>query len=164
MKKYANINGILLSRSNYKEGDKEHFTFDEASRLNVPSQKQWEHMLELDYTWDDDKKGIWIGRGHEKKQESDICTFLPADGYRHYNGSLCTSGYNGYYWSSTPFTPDTALAYTFNFNSGGVASNSNSCRHGFAVRCLSNEHKKEKTTLKSVLKACVRWVWEFLTK
>jgi uncharacterized protein (TIGR02145 family) len=140
---YADINGILLKRKNeslkYGCG---HFTWDEAMRLfndtgecRMPSKEEWEKMFETGSTWDEENKGIWIGKNHSLKQETAFSTFLPAGGYRSYgNGILYYQGSNGYYWSTGVSGTN---AYYLNFHSGNVYPAGSGYRaFGLSLRCI----------------------------
>lgn len=140
--KYADINGILLKRENEKFRYCKHFTWDEAMLLfndvngcRIPSREEWEKMLELGHTWDKDKKGIWIGKNHSGKEETNYSTFLPAAGYLHYNdSSLNNCGGYGYYMSTSKRS-DTYV-YQMSF-CGDKASMYYDClRNGLSVRCI----------------------------
>jgi uncharacterized protein (TIGR02145 family) len=140
---YANINGILLKRENEKLQHCEHFTYfthEEALKLfqddetRLPTKKEWETMLGLGSTWDEKKKGIWIGGNHKIREESRFSTFLPAAGYHNRaNGALDNVGTYGYYWSSSPSSTNASHLYfstTVNPAFDGNRSN------GFSVRCI----------------------------
>jgi len=138
---YAIINGIKLKRKNENLSFCEYFTFDEAQELaksrdlHLPTEGEWEKMIGAGSTWDDDRKGIWIGKNHFKKKETKYSTFLPAAGLRNRNnGALNSVGTNGYYWSST--VSGTVARY-LSFNSGLVSVYVNSRAWGFSVRCVA---------------------------
>ena len=139
---YAIINGIWLRRENEKLRYCEHFTFEEAPKiasmyenLRVPINDEWVKMLELGSTWDDKLKGIWIGKNHHLKKETNYSTFLPAAGYRSSsNGQLYDSGINGFYWSATAYGD---FSFSLTFTSGHVLpANYNYRSYGFSVRCI----------------------------
>ena len=141
-KDYATINGIKLRRKNEKLEYCEHFTFEEAGKIaamfggRAPTDDEIETMLELGSTWDEEKKGIWIGENHRLKKETNYSTFLPAAGYRYYyNGQLSNPGVYGYYWSATTYGD-----YSFGlvFTSGTVVPETFINRAlGFSVRCVA---------------------------
>jgi uncharacterized protein (TIGR02145 family) len=104
---YADINGIKLKRENEGICFCEHFSHEGAlylakrRGLRLPTREEWELMLKPGHTWDEEKKGIWIGQTHYLKKETDLSTFLPADGWWHYAADEhCRQGIDGCYWSS----------------------------------------------------------------
>jgi uncharacterized protein (TIGR02145 family) len=139
---YADINGILLKRKNEALSYCEYFTWDEAMKLagirglQAPSKEEWEKMLEPGSTWDEEKKGLWIGKNHSLKQETAFSTFLPAGGHRNAsNGFLYGQGFSGYYWSAG--LSGTTNAYHLYFDSGLVnPAYSNVRANGFSLRCI----------------------------
>ena len=64
--------------------------------------------------------------------------FFVRSGLLNPNGpGLSTTGYQAYYWSSTPHSNGTN-AYNLNFNNSGVnPSNNNDRLNGFSLRCLA---------------------------
>jgi uncharacterized protein (TIGR02145 family) len=140
---YANINGILLKRENEKFAYCEHFTYEEALKLfqgeekRVPTSEEWEIMLKPGYTWDEEKKGIWIGEKHACKEECNFSTFLPAAGHLYrIAGELVNMNSTGYYWSSSPCGTD---ALYLNFDGSTVNPTYSFYRpYGFSVRCIKN--------------------------
>jgi uncharacterized protein (TIGR02145 family) len=143
---YADVNGILLKRENecLKRGG-EYFTWDEAMFLfntgNAavpPSVEEWKKMLESGSTWDEEKKGIWIGKNHGLKEETGFSTFLPAAGFRYIgNGQLLNPGVYGHYWSSSTYG---AFSYYLYFNGTNVRPASYSSRaYGLSVRCIAEK-------------------------
>ena len=66
-------------------------------------------------------------------------------GYRYWdNGQYYSHGTNGYYWSSSPSTTDSYVAYLYS-GGGGIAS-TGVRGFGFSVRCLKNEEKENTET------------------
>ena len=137
LKDYAIINGIKLKRDNETIDALEHFSFDVANKhFNLPTRAEWEQMLETGSTWDDNKKGRWIGANHAQKEETEFSTFLPAAGYRNYSdGQLYNRGTYGDYWSSSQ---SGGHAYYLQFYNGNTARMLNGTRSfGFSVRCVA---------------------------
>ena len=62
--------------------------------------------------------------------------FLPAAGYRWYDGPYYAGSY-GYYWSSTQYPSDSYIAYSLGFYSGGVDWDYDSRSNGLSVRPVS---------------------------
>jgi uncharacterized protein (TIGR02145 family) len=141
---YAYINGIKLKRENETLSTKSLFTYSKAIKVAervgdwLPTKEEWKQMFKPGHTWDGEKKGIWIGANHAMKAETDFSTFLPAAGFKYYNGDgLYSQGSYGYYWSSTV---KGTKAYHLNFYSGGANPNYISRRgHGFSVRCVVSD-------------------------
>jgi uncharacterized protein (TIGR02145 family) len=140
---YADINGIFLKRKNesLKYG-RWHFTLDEVKNhvktrgLRLPSKEEWVRIFELGSTWDEEKKGRWIGKNHSQKQETACSTFLPAAGFRTSTGTSGNVGSYGHYWSSTAASSG---AFYLDFNSSMISPEEDNYRvFGFSVRCLIN--------------------------
>jgi hypothetical protein len=140
---YAIINGIRLKRKNETLRYCERFTFEESLELaksrglRVPSKDEWAKMLGLGHTWDNGMKGLWIGRFHNSKAETNYSTFLPAAGYfdSRDNSSRDVS-LEGCYWSCSD---DKILGARFvDFYSSGNMFLTNYSPHslGFSVRCI----------------------------
>lgn len=140
---YAVINGIKLKRENETLRYCEQFSFEEAQdiaggrSLRLPTKEEWESLTALGSTWDDKRKGRWIGENHAMKKETAKSTFLPAAGYRGYSdGSLGNQGTVGYYWSSTP---NGSYAYSLTFDSSAVNPGYNDYHSdAFSVRCVAD--------------------------
>jgi hypothetical protein len=105
---FANINGIFLKRENESMGRREHFSYEEAKVLfsnketRIPTKREWKKMLEVGFTWDKKKRGIWIGKDHKDKKESRYSTFLPANGCLYLGDILpCHVGDMGSYHACT---------------------------------------------------------------
>jgi uncharacterized protein (TIGR02145 family) len=144
---YAIINGIKLKRKNETLRYCEHFTFDESvklaksSGLCVPTEGEWRQMLKPGCTWDDEKKGIWIGENHRLKRETDYSTFLPAAGCRSSsNRSPNSVGSNGSYWSSSLLCSSlfgNNFFSSFDFSSSGTSALcGNNRKNGLSLRCI----------------------------
>jgi hypothetical protein len=87
---YADINGIKLKRKNENKSMKS-LTCKEALKvarrrgLRFPTTAEWDRIFELGSTWDDEGIGTWIGANHALKAETDLSTFLPAEGFWYYS-------------------------------------------------------------------------------
>ena len=91
-----------------------------AQGFRLPTKEDWEQSFEI----------IW------KDQLFDFLK-LNFAGYRYYsNGQYVNQGSYGYYWSSTPYSYFSYLAYFYS-GGGDVATNVNR-GSGFSVRCLKN--------------------------
>jgi uncharacterized protein (TIGR02145 family) len=135
----ADINGVNLLRQNANLAGWEHFShqgalhFAKSRGLRLPTREEWKQMLKPGYTWDEEKKGIWIGANHAMKQETDFSTFLPANGSRDYrrHKENCEEGH---YWSSTSAEPNAFhLLFCCNEVKPAVFSYRD---YGFSVRCI----------------------------
>jgi uncharacterized protein (TIGR02145 family) len=142
---YADINGIKLKRVNEDLCFCEYFSQEGAlylakSRgLRLPTSEEWKLMLKPGHTWDEVRGGIWIGANHALKAETDLSTFLPAEGYMcddredlYYQGSV------GNYWSSNV---EGKKAYYLDFYDFDVVYPTEIIRsdYGFSVRCVVSD-------------------------
>ena len=114
LSEYANINGVLLKRTNEVVDTKELFTWNEAMAQFplMPTIQEWDRILPRAerVTWDNELKGCWVGRDHNLMRETDFSTFLPALGYKtSLFAEVQEFGIRGYYWSSTDRTTSLAL-------------------------------------------------------
>ena len=78
----------------------------------------------------------YLVEGRDDTYESDNSVFLPAAGNCNHS-DVSGQGYDGYYWSSTPF--DSSNAYCLYFNSGGQYVSSYYCSGGYSVRAVLAE-------------------------
>jgi uncharacterized protein (TIGR02145 family) len=136
------INGLKWDRENTVIEDREHLNYYEAPGVaqagkRLPTPEEWEALIALGSTWDEDKRGRWFGIDHELKADSKESIFLPAAGYRdNSSGALSYRGYYGYYWS-TRMSSDT-YAYYLHFYSSSTYMNSTYRSYGFSVRCVAD--------------------------
>src|SRR5574344_1274050 len=77
------------------------------------------------------QKGRWFDGTTNTDQTSGV--FLPAAGYRIYDGTANVRGTYGRYWSSTPDGVNACYLF-FNLGNAGMVSLSRAC--GFSVRCV----------------------------
>jgi hypothetical protein len=135
------INDVKWDRDNTVIDGKTHFNFLEALGVaqlagkRLPTEKELEDLIALGSTWDDKRKGRWIGRDHQLKEKSKQSVFFGAAG-RRWDGALLYTGTLGYYWSSTP--SGTGNARRLNVGSGGANVYSNTRAHGFSVRGVAD--------------------------
>ena len=98
---------------------------------------------------DGGENGIWksagfantsfddTNRGYSFSISSPETTWYPASGCLYYDGGvLSNSGNNGYYWSLTPDSYNSAYGLYFNYYGNVSPSNINSRSYGYSVRCL----------------------------
>jgi hypothetical protein len=138
------INGLKWDTENTIDDDNEHFNFYEAlgiaqiSGKRLPTKEEFEALIALGSTWDDEFKGRWFGHDHELKLKSVQSVFFPAAGYqpRRVVGVLSNKKICGYYRSSS--TDSRADASALVFNSGMILPADSSYRsNGLSVRCVS---------------------------
>ena len=116
----------------------------EWTKANDPCPQGWRvpKIKELEALLDSTKvKSEWTtqnsinGRKFTDKI-SNNSIFLPAVGYRYYNGgTLYDVGSFGYYWSNAQY--DEPRARCFGFGSSNVYTDSSYRRNGFSVRCVA---------------------------
>lgn len=90
------------------------YTYDQALAKfgnNLPTKEQLEELKNSCW-W------TWNGNGYKVEGPSGESIVLPAAGYRYCDGSVYDVGWDGYYWSSTPY--DSGGAWYLDFGSGGV--------------------------------------------
>lgn len=139
----SKLAGVEIAAEDYVEGDKKHFTWDEAIEAvkklgngwRLPTRKEWSLICE-EFGCDED--GELSGALLAKNLN------LEANGWKDYgNGSLNSSGTHGYWWSSTAY--NTAYCYNLDYNtSDGLYSGYGSNRYyGISVRCVRDINGKE---------------------
>lgn len=134
--------GITLCRDDYFEGDKKHFTFDEALKIEKEAKK---HGFRLPTVVDFEK--LYAFYGVDEKGEETPQRFIDELGFSYagyYNGaSLSSVGSYGYYWSSSVY--DTNYGYRLNFDSSGVSpQGARNKYNGFAVKFIYDPGKEGK--------------------
>jgi hypothetical protein len=104
-KDYVVINGLKWDKKNTIVDDKEHFNFYEAlgvAQVNgkrLPTKEEFEALIALGSTWDDEHKGMWSGYDHKFKSGSKRSVFFPADGlYFPSENEVLSKDKFGYYW------------------------------------------------------------------
>lgn len=127
----SRLTGLLIASGDYVEGDKKHFTFDEALEIEkklkdgwrLPTRSEWvlicEEFGQKDGKLDADTlvKNLHLGRNGGI-----------------FDSTLQYAGSSGYYWSSTAYSSANAFYLYFGTN---VAPSSNYCRYwGFSFRCV----------------------------
>lgn len=130
----SKLANVIIAGCDYEEGDKKHFTWDEAMALKdklphgwrLPTRSEWalicEEFGQKDGRLDADTliKNLGIGR----------------HGYL-YSGKLNYAGNYGRYWSSTPHSNGTN-AYNLYFDSGVSPSDYNLRYNGTSVRLVKD--------------------------
>lgn len=126
----------LLAPENYKEGDKEHFTWNEAMALDLPdgwrlpTMGEWAMICE---EFGKDEDGRIRGDILEEKLK------LSKNGYADSDDDLASQGDYAYYWSATVCS-DSSYAYYLYFLSGSVyPANYRDKSGGFALRLIKGE-------------------------
>lgn len=128
----SKLAGVEIADRNYIEGDKRHFTFDEALEIEkkfkgtgwrLPTRSEWALICE------------------EFGQENGILNALILSkalnldyGGNVISSSLYNAGSIGYYWSST--ANNASSAYNLYFSTSVLPSSTNYRYVGFSVRCV----------------------------
>lgn len=127
----SKIAGVIIAPEDYVEGDKKHFTFDEALEIEkkledgwrLPTRSEWALICEE------------FGQKDGKLDKSTLIhnLHLKQNGYimdnNHYD-----AGNLGYYWSSTALS--STSAYTLYFYSNVFPSITSARYNGLSVRCV----------------------------
>ncbi|MDR0712676.1 MAG: hypothetical protein LBF89_00195 [Bacteroidales bacterium] len=137
------INGLKWDRENTVIEEREHLNWYEAigvaqaSGKRLPTKEEWEALIALGSTWDDDRKGRWFGNDHKLKADSKESIFLPAAGHRNRSGGAQNGvGSIGTYWSSAVTS---TTSYYLYFTSGSInAANTTNRAYGLTVRCVAD--------------------------
>lgn len=124
---------IEIADRNYAEGDKEHFTFEEALEIEkkmkatgwrLPTRHEWAVLVEE------------FGNSEDGRIEANKLVEALRLTYAGvvFNSALNSVGSNGYYWSSTAYS--STNAYRVRFNSSEVSTNNNNRYFGYSVRLV----------------------------
>ncbi len=131
----SKLANLLIAPEDYIEGEKKHFTYDEAmaieKKLNngwrLPTRHEWALICEE------------FACGSDGRLDPELLTKnlgLDKKGYV-LNGSLYGVGSSGYYWSRTVDSGNSQRAYNLYFNSSTVFPADNFSRYyDFSVRCV----------------------------
>lgn len=128
----SKLTGLIIAPEDYIEGDKWHFTFDEALQINRKLKDGWRLPTRSEWALICEEFG-------QKDGELDADTLvnnltLGKNGYV-VNGSLANASSDGNYWSST--ASSSTSAYALHFDSSSVAPSSSNYRYfGRSVRCV----------------------------
>lgn len=134
---------VEIADRNYIEGDKKYFTYDEALEVEkklkptgwrLPTRSEWVLICE-EFGQRDGR----LNAGTLAKQLK-----LEHNGWYDFNNEdLRSTGYTGYYWSSSPYSNDT-YAYHLYFNASGVYPSYNYNRYlGFSLRLVRDVEEEE---------------------
>ena len=141
------LNGIAWDVENLEVNGKTHFTYMEALNIakafgkRLPTNKDFEKLLELPHEWDATKKGMWFAE-KEEDLKGEKSLFLMAAGIRYNCDTTITeTGRFGCYWSDTP--DGIYNAYDLYFGSANAFMYSSSRKNSFTVRCVSDMNKSE---------------------
>lgn len=134
--------GITLCRDDYTEGDKKHFTFDEALEIEKEAKK---HGFRLPTVVDFEKLYAFYGLGEDGKDTpqrfKDELGFTDAAQRRTI--VVASVGTYGYYWSSSIYSTD--YSYILLFNTSNVSPQDYDGKYfGFAVKFIYDEKLLEK--------------------
>lgn len=108
------------------------YTYEQAvSKFgnNLPTKEQLEE-LKNSCQW------TWNGSGYKITGPNGDSITLPAEGYRHCNGSVYAVGSYGDYWSSTPYGSE--YAWRLHFDSSEVDVNNRDRCNGLSVRLVQD--------------------------
>lgn len=131
----SKLANLLIAPEDYIEGEKKHFTYDEAiaieKKLNngwrLPTRHEWALICEE------------FACGSDGRLDPELLTKnlgLDKKGYV-IDGSLNGVGSNGSYWSRTVYSGNSQGAYNLYFYSSGVyPANANNRCYGFSVRLV----------------------------
>lgn len=115
---YTQSNSVTYGNKNFSDigGDSQY----DAAQANwggtwrLPTRAELEELEDkCTWTWTM-QNGV---KGYKVTGPNGNSIFLPAAGYR-YGTSLCSGGYYGYYWSSTPYDGYDGRAYILDFSNG----------------------------------------------
>lgn len=130
---YSKLAKIEVADSDYIEGDKKHFTYDEALEIEkklkkfgwrLPTRSEWVLVCE---EFGQDKKGELSS---QKLMEN---LGLKKNGIRWPDGDIMSAGREGNYWAATAYS-STNSAYRLFFLTGVYPSRSNDRCLGFSLR------------------------------
>lgn len=137
----SKLANIIVAPEDYTEGDKKHFTYDEALEIEkklpdgwrLPTRSEWVLLCEEFGQKDGLLNGDTLARN----------LHLNKNGYQIDHSLYCSGSY-GYYWSRRAAS-DTDDVYALNFDSSGVCQRSSDGRYlGFSVRCVKDIKKEDK--------------------
>ena len=132
----SKLAGVEIAAEDYVEGDKRHFTWDEAIEAveklgngwRLPTRKEWSLICE-EFGCDEDGR---LSGGLLAKNLN-----LKANGWKDYNnGSLNYSGTYGYWWSSTASNTTNHYYLVYGTSSGLYSGYDDYRYYGFSVRCV----------------------------
>ena len=126
---------ILIASEDYVEGDKKHFTWDEAMEIEKKLNNGW--RLPTRHEW-----ALICEEFGQKDGKLDSDTLIKNIGVGSHGGlnanGLYNAGLNGLYWSATPHSNGNN-AYYLNFNSGNLYPSSSVSRYfGYSVRLVKD--------------------------
>lgn len=137
----SKLANVVIAPKDYAEGDKKHFTWEEAcairSKLNngwrLPTRHEWALICE-------EFANSCTGALSSKLLENKLG--LDKNGFKDGNGSLRAVGLVGYYWSSTAST-NASNAYNLSFNASNTYPSFSDARWvGFSVRLVKDLEDK----------------------
>ena len=139
----SKLAGVEIAAEDYIEGDKKHFTWDEAMEAveelgngwRLPTRKEWSLICE-EFGCDEDGK---LSGGLLAKNLN-----LKANGWKDYgNGSLYGSGSNGYWWSSTAYNTTNRYYLYYNTSNGLYSGNYYYRYYGLSVRLVRDAEERK---------------------
>lgn len=138
----SKLAGVEIAAEDYVEGDKKHFTWDEAIEAvkklgngwRLPTRKEWSLICE-EFGCDEDGE---LSGGLLAKNLN-----LKANGWKDGNGSLDYSGSYGFWWSSTVSGTTGRYGLYYDTSDGLNSGNYDSRDRGSSVRCVRDANDKE---------------------
>ena len=126
---------LEIASEDYTEGDKKHFTWDEAMKIGEKIGDGW--RLPTRHEW-----ALICEEFGQKDGKLDSDTLIKNIGVGSHGGlnanGLYNAGLNGLYWSATPHSNGNN-AYYLNFNSGNLYPSSSVSRYfGYSVRLVKD--------------------------
>ena len=122
---YTEARSLISSNTSYGG----YYNYCAASAGTVCSQAK------VDTTQDICPKGWRLPTYNEQYGiRSYVSAFSPVNSGRYYNGSLNSTGSNGFWWSAT--ANDSNIQYSLRYGSGSLDTSLNNKRSGFSVRCI----------------------------
>ena len=137
----SKLANILIAPEDYAEGDRKHFTWDEAMKIEKKLPAGWRlpTRRELALICEEfacDKNGRLSPDLLENRLKFKKNGFTAGDAFDD-SSSLYAAGSNGYYWSSTANA--SSSAYYLSFASGGIYPANYSNKYlGHSVRCVKD--------------------------
>lgn len=131
----SKLAGVEIAAEDYVEGDKKHFTWDEAIEAvkklgngwRLPTRKEWSLICE-EFGCDEDGQ---LSGGLLAKNLN-----LKANGWKDRSGSLYGSGTGGSWWSSTASNTTTRYYLNYDTSDGLYSGDYYSRYNGSSVRCV----------------------------
>lgn len=134
----SKLANILIAPEDYAEGDKKHFTWDEAIALEKNLPNGWRLPSRHEMVLIAEEFGRNLGTDKLEGEWLQKNLGLGLNGYTGYSySSPYGVGSSGYYWSRT--AGGSTYAYRLYFHSSNVyPANYDNRRYGYSVRCVKD--------------------------